>query len=109
MVCQLDLLRRCNSVAAIRKTLAAGLPRSLDLTYDHILLGIDEMDRSAVMKVLMALTVCELPLVLEEIVEILAVDLDTMPPRFDPDARLLDPKTILAMYVSCRSHFLSLV
>lgn len=86
-------------MAAIRKSLAAGLPRSLDLTYDQILLGIDETDRPAVMKVLMALTVCKMPLVLEEIAEILAVDLDIMPPRFDPDSRLLDPKTILSMYV----------
>ena len=49
------------------------------------------------MKTLQALTVEECPLRIEEIVEILAVDLDSAPPRFYPDSRLLDPHSILPM------------
>jgi hypothetical protein len=96
VVCQLDMLRRCTSVSAIRKAMSA-LPKSLDETYDRILLGIDEIHLPEVMKVLHALTVSVRQLTLEEIVEILAVDLEVTPPRFEPDSRLLDPRTILSM------------
>src|SRR5271168_34743 len=96
VICQLDMLRRCTSVSAIRKAMSA-LPKSLDETYDRILLGIDEIHQPEVMKVLHALTVSVSQLTLEEIVEILAVDLEATPPRFDPDSRLLDPRTILSM------------
>jgi len=96
VICQLDMLRRCMSVSAIRKAMSA-LPKSLDETYDRILLGIDEIHQPEVMKVLRALTVSMSQLTLEEIVEILAVDLDATPPRFEPDSRLLDPRTILSM------------
>ena len=96
VICQLDMLRRCMSVSAIRKAMSA-LPKSLDETYDRILLGIDEIHQPEVMKVLYALTVSVNQLTLEEIVEILAVDLEATPPRFEPDSRLLDPRTILSM------------
>lgn len=75
----------------------SALPKSLDETYDRILLGIDEIHQPEVMKVLHALTVSVRQLTLEEIVEILAVDLEATPPRFEPDSRLLDPRTILSM------------
>ncbi len=91
------MLNRCLSVAAVRKTLFVGLPKNLDQTYDQILAGIDESHQSEVMKIMMALTVAKEPLTLEDIVEILAVDLDTIPPRFDADSRLLDPRSILSM------------
>ncbi|KIM99130.1 hypothetical protein OIDMADRAFT_201765 [Oidiodendron maius Zn] len=69
----------------------------LDETYDRLLLGIDEIHQSEAMKVLQALTVSRDPLTLEEIVEILAVNLEATPPRFESDSRLLDPRDILSM------------
>lgn len=96
VTCQLDMLRRCTSINAIRKAMTV-LPKSLDETYDRLLLGIDEIHQSEAMKVLQALTVSRDPLTLEEIVEILAVDLEATPPRFEPDSRLLDPRDILSM------------
>ncbi|KAH8817231.1 hypothetical protein F5884DRAFT_778825 [Xylogone sp. PMI_703] len=77
--------------------MAMGLPRNLDDTYDQILLRIDPMYRPQAMNVLKALTVCEEPLTLEEVADLLAVDLEARPPRFDPDKRLLDPQSILTM------------
>ena len=75
----------------------SALPKSLDETYERILSGIDEIHQPEVMKVLYALTVSVEQLTLEEIVEILAVDLEATPPRFEPDSRLLDPRTVLSM------------
>lgn len=96
VTCQLDMLRRCTSISTIRKAMTA-LPKSLDETYDRLLLGIDEVHQPEVMKILQALTVSRHPLTLEEIVEILAVDLEATPPRFESDSRLLDPRSILSM------------
>ncbi|PVH76555.1 hypothetical protein DL98DRAFT_517882 [Cadophora sp. DSE1049] len=97
VVCQLDMLNRCLSVAAVRKALTAGLPKNLDQTYDLILASIDEDHLGEVMKILQALTVTNEPLTLEDIVEILAVDLEANIPRFDPDSRLLDPRNVLSI------------
>ncbi|KAK0123929.1 hypothetical protein ONS95_008919 [Cadophora gregata] len=97
VVCQLDMLNRCLSVAAVRKALTAGLPKNLDQTYDQILAGIDEEHFTEVMKILQAVTATNDPLTLEDIVEILAVDLDANPPRFDPDSRLVDPRNVLSI------------
>ena len=91
------MLNRCLSVAAVRKALTAGLPKNLDQTYDQILGGIDEEHLVEVMKILQALTATVEPLTLEDIVEILAVDHESQPPRFDPDSRLLDPRNVLSM------------
>jgi hypothetical protein len=85
------------SVAAVRKALSAGLPKNLNQTYDQIIFQIDELHQQDVLKTLQALTVTQESLTLEEIVEILAVDLDSHPPHFDPDSRLLDPRSILSM------------
>lgn len=84
------------SVAAVKKALTS-LPKNLDETYDRILLEIDDYHQAEVMKALQALIVTVKPLTLDEIVEILAVDLDSVPPRFDPDSRLLNPRSILSM------------
>ena len=84
------------SVAAVRKALSS-LPKSLDETYDRILLEIDETHQPEVRRTLKALIVTVEPLTLEDIVEILAVDLDSVPPRFDQDARLFDPRSVLTM------------
>lgn len=90
------MLKRCMSVAAVKKALTS-LPKNLDETYDRMLRDIDDFHQIEVMKTLQALIVTLEPLTLEEIVEILAVDLDSVPPQFDPDFRLLDPRSILTM------------
>jgi hypothetical protein len=99
------MLRRCMSVAAIRKALAASLPKNLDQTYDQILSQIDELHQAEVMKILQAVTVTIKPLTLEEVVEILAVNLDSTPPVFERDSRLLDPRNILSMCSSLVATF----
>jgi hypothetical protein len=96
VVCQLDMLKCCMSIAAIRQRMTA-LAGTLDETYDQILSSIDEMHQVEVMKTLQALTVTVYPLCLGELVEIIAVDLEATPPRFDKDSRLLDPRSILSM------------
>jgi len=105
VVCQLDMFRRCLSVAAVRKALATPLPKSLDETYERILSNIDEVHQPEVMKILQALTVSIDHLTLDQVVEILAVDLDSIPPRFDPDARVLDSQSILTMCSSLVTTF----
>jgi hypothetical protein len=93
------------SVAAIRKALAAGFPKNLDQTYDQILSEIDELHQQEVLKTLQALTATLESLTLEEIVEILAVDLDSDPPHFDADSRILDPRSIPSMCSSLVTNF----
>ncbi|KAH9215941.1 hypothetical protein DL95DRAFT_445710 [Leptodontidium sp. 2 PMI_412] len=97
VVCQLDMLNRCLSVAAVRKALTAGLPKNLDQTYDQILANIDEEHLVEVMKILRALTATKESLTLEDIVEILAVDLECTPPCFNVDSRLLDARNVLSI------------
>ncbi|RFU25926.1 hypothetical protein B7463_g10412, partial [Scytalidium lignicola] len=97
VVCQFDMLQQCMTVASIKRAMTAGLPKSLDDTYDQILLRVNDIYQPEAMKVLKALTVASDLLTLEEIVEILAVDLESVPPHFDPDNRLLDPQNILTM------------
>lgn len=99
------MLRRCLSVAAVRKALTTPLPKSLDETYERILSNIDETHQLEVMKTLQALTVSIDHLNLDQVVEILAVDLDSVPPRFEPDARLLDSRSILSMCSSLVTTF----
>ncbi|KAG4437222.1 hypothetical protein IFR05_007311 [Cadophora sp. M221] len=102
VVCQLDMLNRCLSVAAVRKALTAGLPKNLDQTYDQILASIDEEHLVEVMKILRALTATKETLTLEHIVEILAVDLECTPPRFDVDSRLVDARNVLSILIRLR-------
>lgn len=84
------------SVAAVKRALIS-LPKNLDETYDRILLEIDDFHQIEVMKTLQALIATLEPLTLEEIAEVLAVDHEALPPRFDADCRLLDPRSILSM------------
>ncbi|RDW83018.1 hypothetical protein BP5796_04509 [Coleophoma crateriformis] len=94
--CQIDMLRRCVSIAALRKAMNT-LPKSLDETYERILFLIDEDHQTDVRKTLKTLTVFMTELKFAHISEILAVDLESSPPHFDIDARLIDPRNILEM------------
>lgn len=97
VVCQLDMLQRCLSVAAIRKALSADLPKDLIGTYDQILHSIQQNYRLEASRTLQALVATVEPLTPEELVDILAVDLDTTPPRFEPDAKMIDPRSVLSV------------
>ena len=103
VVCQLDMLKCCMSITAIRQRMTA-LAGTLDETYDQILSSIDEVHQVEVIKTLQALTVTVSPLSLQELVEIIAIDLDSTPPHFDRDNRLLDPRSILSMCSSLVSN-----
>jgi hypothetical protein len=90
------MLLRCVSIAAVRKALSAGFPSSLDKTYDNIWLGIEEGHQQEVLKIMGALAVTVEPLELTELVELLAIDFRTKPPRRQADSRLLDSKRIVS-------------
>jgi len=73
VVCQIDRLRR-TFPASIRNTLNE-LLKTLDDTYAHTLLGIDEEKRQYAQRLFRCLTVSIRPLRVEELAEILAVSL----------------------------------
>ncbi|KAK8903052.1 hypothetical protein ACHAPF_001425 [Botrytis cinerea] len=104
VVCQLDMFRKCMSVSAIRKAMKT-LPKSLDETYERILQQIDVDHQSEVSKILQALTVAVKRLNVEELVEILAIDIDSDLPCFDEDSRLLNPEIILSICSSLVTKF----
>src|SRR6266852_3307532 len=87
--CQLDTLRRCFP-GSIRRALNE-LPRTLDETYERILLGIDKEKWEYAHRLFQCLTVSCRPLLVEELAEVLALDLDTGTiPKFDVDQRPKD-------------------
>ena len=96
VVCQLDMLRNCITLPALRKALKS-LPKTLDETYERILTNIDESYASDVLKLLHFLTFSPRAMSLMELVEVLAIDMDAEEPLFDPENRIPDPKDILTM------------
>ena len=83
VVCQVDRLRRTFPVS-IRSVLN-DLPKTLDETYGHSLLGIDEEKREYAQRHFQCLTVSILPLRIEELAEVLAVRFNgTAILTFDP-------------------------
>jgi hypothetical protein len=96
VICQLDMLRSCVTLPALRKALKS-LPNTLDETYERILTNIDESYVSDVQKILRFLTFSPRLLSLTQLVEVLAVDLDGEEPQFDPENRIPEQKDIVAM------------
>lgn len=96
VVCQLDMLRNCVTLPALRKALKT-LPKTLDETYERILTNIDESYASDVRKLLQFLTFSPRAMSLTELVEVLAVDMEREEPQFNPENRIPDPKDILTM------------
>jgi ankyrin repeat protein len=98
--CQLEILRRCFP-SSIRDTLAS-LPKTLDATYEHTLLGIDEEKWQFAHRMFQCLAVSLRPLRAEELAEILAVQFDPGAlPRFHADWRLGDAEE--AVLSACSS------
>jgi hypothetical protein len=89
--CQLDILGRLNSITEIRKALKE-LPKTLEDTYERILMGIDPLNRSIAHKALQLIAV-EYRIKLQEIAEAAVVDIDQC--LFTTDNRLIHPTALL--------------
>ena len=94
MVCQLDSLRKCIKLDALRKALNT-LPKTLDDTYERILSKIDEEYEEDVLKIFQWLCFSARPMRVDEMVEVLAIVDSTSGLRFRPEQRLRDPHDIL--------------
>jgi hypothetical protein len=90
--CQLETLKKCLTVAAVRKALQE-LPRTLDDTYNRILDNIPEEYRKEAICVMRLLAVSFRPLTIEEVAEATAVDVENE--EFDTENRLRNPEVIL--------------
>ena len=92
MVCQLDTLRTCLKRTALLKALNQ-LPKTLDETYDRILLRIPEDYHHDAQIVLTLLAFSHRPITLAEVAEAVAIDLEQK--SFDIRNRLPDPCSVL--------------
>ncbi|KAI4087719.1 MAG: hypothetical protein LQ344_006605 [Seirophora lacunosa] len=90
--CQLDTLRACNKVSAIKKSLDQ-LPATLDETYERILRAIEPADTVEAYNILQWLAFAERPLTLEEVAEAAVTKEDGGP--IDPEDRLFDPYDVV--------------
>ena len=95
MACQLDSLRKCLKLDALRKALNT-LPKTLDDTYERILSNTDQEYQEDAFKVFQWLCFSMRPLRLDEMVEVLAIN-STSKFRFQPEQRLPDPSDILTI------------
>ncbi|KAK5949822.1 hypothetical protein OHC33_009211 [Knufia fluminis] len=94
--CQLEALRKCIKLSALRKTLLS-LPKDLDETYARIIQNIDSNDQlEDAIKILQWLCFSERPLTTSELVEVLAIK-SGEDCGFDPDEKLPDPMDIMAI------------
>ena len=90
--CQLETLRKCKTVAHVRKTLKS-LPKNLDATYVRILQGIDEYYCSKVRDIFALLAFSGRIVTLGEIVEFVAFNETTK--SFNEEEKFLDPYFVL--------------
>lgn len=97
MELQLERLRKCPSLAAVRKTLKTlTLPKTLNDIYEQILFSSNKEYEEEALKIFQWLCFSKRPMRLGEIVDILAVDL-TSNFRFVPEQRLADPFDVLSI------------
>jgi ankyrin repeat protein len=73
------------------------LPKSLDETYERVLIGIDESNQEDVYRLLQCLVVSIRPLRVEELAEVLAIEVDDSDgiPKLNPDWRWEDQEESL--------------
>lgn len=95
VICQIETLRKCLTIKEL-KTQLKTLPKTLEETYDQILLRIEESHRQSALKILQWLAFAAMPVTIEAAAEVLAVDLGTEP-RYDPDFRLFDPRDVMIL------------
>ena len=94
--CQLESIRQCIQLKALRKTLS-DLPKTLDETYNRILRDlVSAQQLENAVKVLQWLCFSHRPMRLTEIVEILAIETGDQG-GFDPEERLPDPMDIMVV------------
>ncbi|KAI3336945.1 hypothetical protein HD806DRAFT_23229 [Xylariaceae sp. AK1471] len=91
VACQLDVLEKCYSPRDIRDALA-NLPKTLDETYSRILGSIPTRHKDTAKRILQFLTFSEHPLLLEEVVDAIAVDMSLQ--KFDPGDRMPVPEEV---------------
>ncbi|KAL8717888.1 MAG: hypothetical protein Q9225_004913, partial [Loekoesia sp. 1 TL-2023] len=91
--CQLDALRKCLTLPMLRKALDS-LPLTLNETYARILCNIDASYSRLAARALQWLVYSERPLKIQELVEVLAIDVEDEC-IFDPDRRLPEHDDIL--------------
>ncbi|KAG9853157.1 purine and uridine phosphorylase, partial [Aureobasidium melanogenum] len=91
--CQLDSLAECLCLRMLHKALNT-LPKTLDETYARILEHLPPMYLQDTIRLLQILTWSERPLLIEEAVDYLAVELDSKP-GFDEENRLPVPREIM--------------
>jgi len=94
-VCQLDILGKCRNRKQLLQALA-DLPPSLDETYNRILGAIEESDIPYALRILRWLAFSSRPLLLAEVAEIAAIDVNRCP-AFDRDEVLEDPLEVLSI------------
>lgn len=95
VACQLDELWRCLNLPMLRRALES-LPKTLDDTYARILNEIDDINSGYAMTILQWLVYSARPLLIEELAEVVAVDLQSRP-RFDIDRRFPEPRDVAAI------------
>lgn len=94
-VCQLDALAKCRNQLQLRKALVT-LPSTLDDTYERILLRINSEDSEYAIRILNWLAFSALPLRLDELAEVVAIDVNA-DPAFNSEEVLVDPWEVLAI------------
>jgi hypothetical protein len=92
-VCQIDTLRKCRNRTALRQALAT-LPQTLGETYERILCAINENDSEYAIRILRWLAFCCRPLLVEEIAEVVAINVERSP-AFNSEEVLEDPLEVL--------------
>jgi hypothetical protein len=92
VICQFKVLDRCGSKHQLDTSLAS-LPRSLDKTYEQMLLNIDEKFVSDARRILTLLCCAKRPLTVPELIDGTAVELGDIP-RLNPEGRLLGEDAI---------------
>jgi hypothetical protein len=78
----------------VRETLRS-LPKTLDETYDRILVGVSDVDRAYTFRALQWLAFSARPVSVNEVAEAMVVDLDCELPHVDRDRALRDPHDLL--------------
>src|SRR5882762_6064827 len=91
----MDALQTCRNAGAVREMLMS-LPADLDETYNRILLKIKQTDAKYAIKILQWLAFAARPVMLEEVAEAVAMNIDSG----CPDHRLGDPLEILDICTS---------
>ena len=101
--CQLDVLQDCVNLPMLEKALDS-LPSTIGETYERMLLNIKDSFKESAIRAFQWLVVSEELLNIEQLVDVLAIDIQTEP-HFDPDWRMPEPDDILRVCSSLITIF----